>query len=70
MKFLENYYYVMKPIGLLLLFSIIRYLFGDSSALNIERIIICIVGGFVVGTLGNMWDIYKSKKQSKLHESE
>jgi len=69
MNYLKNYYYVMKYIGFLLTILVIRYLLGDNSALNIERIIICIVGGFLVGTFGNLWIIYQKRKGQVLHES-
>lgn len=70
MKYLKNYYYVLQPIGFLLTILLIRYLLGDRSALNTERIIICIVGGFIMGTLGNAWTIYQKKKVKQSHESE
>lgn len=69
MKYLKNYYYVFQPIGFLLAILLIRYLLGDTSALITERIIICIIGGFIMGTVGNAWMIYQ-KKRKQLHESE
>lgn len=70
MDYLKNYYYAFHPIGILLTISVIRYLLGNSGALNTERIIICIVGGFLIGTVGNLWTIYQKKKRQILHEPE
>ncbi len=69
MSYLKNYYYVFQPIGFLLAILLIRYLLGDTSAFITERIIICIIGGFLMGTIGNAWMIYQ-KKRKQLHESE
>ena len=69
MRYLKNYYYVFQPIGFLLTISIIRYLFGDTGALGLERIIICIIGGFLMGTIGNAWMLYQQKQKEQLNES-
>ena len=69
MRFLKNYYYVFQPIGFLLTILLIRYLLGDTGALNTERIIICIIGGFLMGTIGNAWMLYQKKKNKQLNES-
>ena len=69
MKYLKNYYYVFQPIGFLLAILLIRYLLGDTSAINTERIIICIIGGGIMGTVGNAWMIYQKKKKEQLNES-
>ncbi|MEM1121420.1 MAG: hypothetical protein AAGJ18_13295, partial [Bacteroidota bacterium] len=60
-KLLKSYYYAFQPIILLLTIGIIRYLWGDESALNVKRITIYVVGGFLIGTCGHIWDNYKRR---------
>lgn len=60
MKILKVYYYAFQPILGLLLISVIRYLLGDASMLNMERLIFCIIGGFVVGSIWFLVDSIKN----------
>jgi len=52
--------------GLLLTILLIRYLLGDRSAFNTERIIICIVGGFLIGTVDNLMDYLSKEKKTSI----
>ncbi len=61
MKILKVFYYAFQPIALLLIISVIRYLMGDESMMNMERIIICIVGGFFLGCVWLLIDTFKKR---------
>lgn len=61
MKILKVYYYAFQPIAILLIISLIRYLMGDESMMGMERLIICIVGGFFLGSIWLLVDYFKNK---------
>lgn len=62
MKILKVYYYAFQSILGLLLISLIRYLLGDESMMNMERLIFCIVGGVTVGSIWSLVDTVKKKR--------
>lgn len=67
MKILKVYYYTFQPIAILLIISVVRYLLGNESMMNMERIIICVVGGFFLGSIWLIIDTVKSRyKKSKI----
>ena len=61
MKILKVFYYAFQPIALLLIISVIRYLMGDESMMNMERIIICVAGGFFLGCVWLLIDTFKKR---------
>jgi len=67
MRILKVFYYAYQPIAILLIFSLIRYLRGDESMLNMERLIICVVGGFFLGCVFLLVDTFKKRfKKAKV----
>lgn len=67
MKIIKVYYYAFQSIAVLFMMTLVRYLLGDESIMNMERLIICIVGGFFVGSFWLLIDTIKSKyKKAKI----
>jgi len=65
MKIIKVYYYAFQPIAVLLIISVARYLMGDESMMSMERLIICVVGGFLLGTIWLLVDTIKKKYFSR-----
>lgn len=61
MKIIKVFYYAFQPIAILLIMSLVRYLLGDESMMNMERLIFCVVGGFLLGTIWLIVDTFKKK---------